>query len=261
MTRVRGFSGPVALTTVLGYPTPIAQPRRGYRFGPENLLLPQLVRGPQEHVIDLGAGCGVLGLLVAHGVGASQLTLVEREPNMAALCRHNASVYLHATGSSSETTGSSSGTTGSSSETTESSSETTGSHAPAIHVAEVDLRSWHPPRASLVIANPPFFAPGNGRMSSEPTTAGATHALYGGVADFVEAAAAALAPSGCLWLLYPADHLVEALSALLSVGLGASKMVIVRARHTGRPYRVWICASAAPDRSLVVSEMTTWTAR
>jgi drug/metabolite transporter (DMT)-like permease len=52
----------------------LSQPRAGYRFGPENLLLPDLLldaphRAPST-LIDLGAGCGILGLLGAMTTGA-----------------------------------------------------------------------------------------------------------------------------------------------------------------------------------------------
>ena len=48
----------------------LAQPRRGYRFNIDSVLLAdftrRIVSSPVEDlVVDLGAGCGVVGLLLA----------------------------------------------------------------------------------------------------------------------------------------------------------------------------------------------------
>ena len=238
MTQRAGVPFATQRTPVLGLGD-VLEPRSGYRFRPENLVVPDLVSFcPQPStVLDLGAGCGVLGLLAGVEPGGAPrasveaITLVERQPELAALCRANAGL----------------------------------SHA-SVAVVEQDLRSADLPVAhfDLVLANPPFFAPEHGRPSSVETTRLGTHAHHGGVAEFCARAAAALTPEGNFWLLYPSEALADALLAIQASGLVPRGIFVLRARHTGRPYRAWIRSTATPvdgPDGLDVREGTTWTRR
>ena len=66
------------------------QPARGqgYRFNLDPVLLSGFSR-PRGRVLELGAGCGVLGLLLLKRGRAEQVTFVERQPALAALCERN----------------------------------------------------------------------------------------------------------------------------------------------------------------------------
>ena len=181
---------------------------------PKPRVVPAIARIRQEsrpvgRVVDLGAGCGVLGLVCGATCGASEVVLVERDPDLAAFCRHNAT------------------------------------RAPVpTRVVENDLRvvadALGP--ADLVVANPPFFEPGEGRPSSTPMARNATHASFGDVHDFARAAAATLSADGTFLLLYPADRVADALEAVVGAGLHPCELWILHARHTGRPFRTWVVA-------------------
>ncbi|MET0407987.1 MAG: methyltransferase [Hyphomicrobium sp.] len=76
----------------LGDALVVRQPRSGYRAGTDAVLLaatlaPEVVGSGT--VLDVGAGVGVVGLCVAARCPAARVTLIEREPNLAALARRN----------------------------------------------------------------------------------------------------------------------------------------------------------------------------
>ena len=67
----------------------LLQPRRGHRAGSDAVLLAAAVESlAGETVIDLGSGSGAVGLMIAVKV-ASPLVFVERDADLAALCRRN----------------------------------------------------------------------------------------------------------------------------------------------------------------------------
>lgn len=212
----------------------LREPRRGYRFAPENLVFYDLLaddlgsefRPLQQadaplRIADFGAGCGVLGLLAlsAHttkGSTPAALDLVERLDEHADLCEENARRYRETAPSAS---------------------------APTISVRREDLRELRRDGMrcyDLIVANPPFFAPEEGQPSRNPSTRFATHAHHGGVDSFIDAIARTLDEEGRFYLLYPADRVAEALATLPAHGLAVDELTLVFARHTGKPFRVWI---------------------
>ncbi|MFT6396699.1 MAG: tRNA1(Val) A37 N6-methylase TrmN6 [Bradymonadia bacterium] len=182
----------------------LLEPKRGYRFAPENLTLGAALPSKASSVLDLGAGCGILGLLAGHELGADRVLLCERNPDMAALCRANAARY-------------------------------------DAEVCHGDLRDFAPvERFDLVVANPPFYVAGRGRASENETSRDAMQALHGGLAEFVEAASRCVCETGLVVVLYPAESLAEVLVSAAHNGLKCAGLTFVFARHTERPFRVWV---------------------
>ncbi len=69
----------------------IYQPKNGYCYNSDTLFLydfalPFLKH--RHHILEVGAGCGILGLLCARDC-ACNLTMIEKNPKMAELCAHN----------------------------------------------------------------------------------------------------------------------------------------------------------------------------
>ena len=204
----------LALPDLFDRAASLSQPRVGYRFGPENLLLPELLSAfphpAPEAVLDLGAGCGILGLLASWTTGANCF-LAERNPELLAHLRKNIE-----------------------------------QQAPSGEVLEGDLREQPLPPVDIVVANPPFFRVGDGMRSKHETVRDATHAHHGEVDDFLRAGETSLRPGGHLWLLYPADRLTQALDAALSVDLAPSVICSIHARHSARSYRCWVRLERSP---------------
>src|SRR5712691_1410903 len=76
---------------VLGGRLRLKQPRRGHRVGHDAILLAAATGArPGEDAVDLGAGVGAAGLALAARVPGTTVTLVEIDPELAALAAANA---------------------------------------------------------------------------------------------------------------------------------------------------------------------------
>ena len=66
----------------------LSQPRRGYRFAVDSLLLAWFACGDRQarSCLDLGAGCGVVGLGLLAARAVRELVAVEIQPRLAELC-------------------------------------------------------------------------------------------------------------------------------------------------------------------------------
>jgi tRNA1(Val) A37 N6-methylase TrmN6 len=83
--------GPTSEDAVLGGRLLLRQPRRGHRVGHDAVLLAAATDAvPGEHAVELGAGVGAAGLALARRIDALTVTLVEIDPELAALARENA---------------------------------------------------------------------------------------------------------------------------------------------------------------------------
>jgi len=90
MSREPDSSGETTRDPFLGGRLQFLQPRRGYRFSVDAPLLAGFVGvGPDDRVADLGAGCGVVGILLAHFHPFRSLVSVEVQGQLAELARCN----------------------------------------------------------------------------------------------------------------------------------------------------------------------------
>lgn len=167
----------------------LRQPKSGHRAGHDAMLLAAAspaYRG--ERVVEFGAGVGAAGLALAKRVGGIELTLIEIDPDLAALARENASanriaadvVVLDVT-------------------------------APAEAFSAAGLL---PDSADLVLMNPPFNHAARHRASPDAARASAHVAAPGMLARWIAAARRILKSGGILTLIWRADGLAEALSTL-----------------------------------------------
>ncbi|MCB2189606.1 MAG: methyltransferase [Deltaproteobacteria bacterium] len=181
------------------------QPRQGYRFSIDSVLLASFATppGPASRgvVVDLGAGAGVLPVLLAARGLAGPFLAVEIDPLAAACCRANFAAA---------------GLTG--------------------RVLEGDLAQERPELpaggAALVITNPPFGRPGHGRLPPEPSRARARHELALDASALWARAARLLPRGGRLALAWPATRLAEALTGLTAAGLTPKRLRCVHGRAT-----------------------------
>jgi tRNA1Val (adenine37-N6)-methyltransferase len=188
------------------------QPARGegYRFNLDPVLLSGFAR-PAPHVIELGAGVGVLAVLLVASGRAERVTAVEIQPELAALCADNARDNGLAT---------------------------------QISVVAADLRSLVPVRADAAVFNPPYFKAGDGRGAPERRRDAARHERHGTLADFV-AFAVACVGAGRVAAVVPAARGEELEALLTEQGHGALRRRVVVARE-GAPAERWLVEGAAP---------------
>jgi tRNA1Val (adenine37-N6)-methyltransferase len=172
----------------------IIQPRAGYRFSLDPLLLCEFVGiDAAARVIDLGTGCGVIPLVLARKGEDASLVGVEFQEETARLAQRN--VELNGL-------------------------------ADRVEIIGADILSLRERFAvssfDLVVANPPYRKPGSGRTSPSAGRDLARHESTAGLADFLAAAKYLVKPAGRICLIYHtsrlADCLVEAEGLRLSPG-------------------------------------------
>jgi tRNA1(Val) A37 N6-methylase TrmN6 len=173
----------------------LRQPRRGHRFGHDAILLAaatDAVAG--DRACELGAGVGAAGLALARRVEGLDVTLIEVEPALAALARHNA--------------------------------ECNGL-ADRVTVATLDVAA--PPRAfaqaglvagscARVLTNPPFNDPARQNVSPDPGRRLAHAGPAGTLGLWVNRASFLLGSAGVLTLIWRADGLADVLAACAAFG-------------------------------------------
>jgi len=192
----------------LGGQLRLRQPRSGHRAGHDAMLLAAATAAcPGDRVADLGAGVGAAGLALARRIQGIALTLVEIDPGLAALARHNAA-----------------------------------DNAIPADVAELDVTAGSgafvaaglgPDSVDVVLTNPPFNDGARHRASPDPVRASAHVAGPATLEAWVHAARRILKSGGSLTMIWRADGLAEVLAAL-SRGFGS---LVVQPVHgeQGRP--------------------------
>ncbi len=69
------------------------QPKQGYRFSVEAILLGRFVRAStRDRVLELGAGCGVISIMIAAIYHAREVVAIEIQPNLAEMIERNAAL-------------------------------------------------------------------------------------------------------------------------------------------------------------------------
>ncbi|BCB20797.1 methyltransferase [Bosea sp. ANAM02] len=181
----------------------LLQPRKGHRAGSDAILLaaalPALGQGA---LLDIGAGVGTVGLTVALIQPELRVTLLERDPELAALAVRNA------------------GLNGMADRVTALAGDVT-ARASVLSGLGLAAASF-----DAVAMNPPFYPPGGSRASPVPNRK-AAHVAEGALAPWLRTARRLLRPGGHLALIHRGEALPEVLAGL-ETGFGA---VAVRPVH------------------------------
>lgn len=164
----------------------IIQPRAGYRFSIDAVLLAHFVEaGPQDTIIDLGSGNGVIPLLLAARYPQAQIIGVELQPQMTQ--RALRSVELNGLGH-------------------------------RVRIINADIRRPHPELGAAIaeqaLSNPPFWKENEGKVSAHPEAAIARHELALKLEQLVPAAARLLKEQGRFAMIHRAARLPEILTLL-----------------------------------------------
>jgi tRNA1(Val) A37 N6-methylase TrmN6 len=216
---------------VLGGGLRFQQPLTGYRVNVDSILLAAFVaEGRRSRVaVDLGAGVGLISLLLARHGAAEQLILVERDPALARLALENlrresvvGEVMCLDLGNSTQTQ--------------------------ALHG-----------RADLVVSNPPFFEEAGHRAPKDLET---KRARMGRLEPFLEVAALALSGAKArAAFVYPARALTELFALAGKYGLVPKRLRFVHP-FEHRPARIALLQlrKARPGGLVVEAPLIEWEA-
>ncbi len=178
----------------------LEQPRNGYRFGIDAVLLGSSCGGhAPRRILDACCGVAVIGVQVARHHPDADLVGVEIQPALAALAQRNLS-RCQLEGRSEVLLG--------------------------------DLRKLdrHPAllgRCDLVLLNPPFFPPKVGAQDTDNQRFAARHEVNGDLEALISACRSAMTPRACLKIIYPAAHLSRLIACVERAGLKAARATTV----------------------------------
>lgn len=208
------------------FPRGLLQPEGGFRFGADALLLARFAAPvPGARVLDLGTGCGPvgLGLLLLTNTGENRRVHgLDRDPAMVAAATANAARL---------------------------------GLADRFAATLCDVRALRahagivpPESVDLVLANPPYRHPRSGRRPDSPGRDAARFETDGGLAAFAAAAAFALTNKGYFACVHLAERLTHITAQLCANKLeiktilpvsprrdAPARQVLVLARKNGRP--------------------------
>jgi tRNA1Val (adenine37-N6)-methyltransferase len=209
---------------ILGGALTLVQPRNGYRFSIDSLLLARFarVRG-RDRVLDLGAGCGVISVMIAAQSHPREVVALELQSELAAIAERNAA--LNRLGS--------------------------------MRVIHADLRTRRiagltPASFDLVVANPPYRALRSGRESPDAGRRAARGESTATLAQFVEAAKRYCANGAKAAFIFDATRSAELIACLTAHSLEPKRLRFVHPIAGARATTILVEARKGGGRETVV---------
>jgi len=199
----------------------IIQSKEGYRFSIDALLVAHFCSPrPKDRIMDLGTGCGVIPLILAHRRKDAEIIGVELQPPLAALARRNVALN---------------------------------GFSRRIQILEADLkdiRSAEKQEAfDLVLSNPPCYEVETGRINPQAEKAVARHEVYAKLEDLLLTASHILSKKGRLVMIFPASRASDLIRKLAqrrmepkrlqfvhSRAKDAARFLLIEARKEGQPH-------------------------
>ena len=168
----------------------------------DSILLGRFVRvRKRDRVLELGAGCGVISVMIAALWLPREVVAVEIQPDLAAIAERNAAL----------------------------------NQLDSIRVISADLRARRieglaPASFDVVVANPPYRALGSGRRSPNPGRRVAREERAATLADFVAAAKRFAANGAKVAFVFDASRSAELLRCLAADSLEPKRIRFVHPR-------------------------------
>jgi len=185
----------------------VIQRRGGYRFAVDAMLLASFAAPVRGRVCELGAGCGIVSLVLASR-GAKAVDAVEVQPALYELAFRN--ISLNRLGQK-------------------------------IRIFHADLRALRgvlPARSyDLVVSNPPYVPLRAGVVNPVTERAVARHEVNCTPVDLAEASKFLLRDGGSVKVIFPAPRLIELTGALAAAGLHSRRIRMVHP-IPGRPAKM-----------------------
>lgn len=180
------------------YDLKIIQPKRGYRFSVDPLLLCEFAGICNGRIIDLGTGSGVIGLVMARKSPDS--TVIAVDVCDASICLAERNILLN-------------------------------NLSERVSVCHSDILTLNTRFAvssfDLVLSNPPYRKRGCGRISPHAGRDIGRHESTAGLIDFLSAAKYLVKPAGKICLIYHVSRLAELFSTAVQLNLTPLRMRMV----------------------------------
>ena len=183
----------------------LLQKKNGLTFGTDAYLLAAFLRpAPQKRAVELGAGTGIVSLLVAARGKVRDVVAVELQEEYAELSARNFA---------------------------------RNGFSDRLRAVCADVRDLSPKdlgyECDVVLSNPPYMRTDSGLPNRNAGKNTARHETAGGIADFASAASRLLKHGGVFLTVYRPDRLADLMDALRSASLEPKRMTFVAAdAHT-----------------------------
>ncbi len=181
------------------YDLRVIQPRHGYRFSLDPLLLCAFAEpGAGGRIADLGTGCGIIPLILARKDEGARVVGIEQQVALADLAGRN--VRLNGLGD----------------------------RITILYRDITDLRALFPPSSfDTVVANPPYRRRGTGKVSPKAGRDHARHESTAGLADFLGAAKYLVKLGGRICFIYHPSRLGELFAEAAALKLAPLRLRMV----------------------------------
>lgn len=164
----------------------IKQSKTGYRYSVDPILVSHFAKPlPGSSIIDIGTGCGIIPIILAHRTANLQITGIEIQPNLAELAKGN----IEKNNLQKNVT---------------------------IILSDVKQCLDHlgPDAVDMVITNPPYTKKNSGRINPDSERAIARHEVKITLEEIIEVASTLLKDNGAFVIVYPEKRLPELLSVM-----------------------------------------------
>jgi tRNA1Val (adenine37-N6)-methyltransferase len=194
LTRDHFFNGNIVLN----------QPGSGYRFSIDAVILSHLVcPAPDETVLDLGTGCGVIPIMLAFRHPGVRVIGVEIQPSLCRLARQNVADNRL----------------------------TDRIFIVDKDIGQLSLGDIGGP-VDRVVTNPPYRKLDSGRINTDSQRAVARHELRVDLDTVLLTARRMLRKSGRFSIIYPSVRTVDLVAAMRSSGLEPKSLTMIHSKST-----------------------------
>jgi len=190
----------------------VFQPKNGYRFSVDPIILAAHADPkPEQRVVDLGTGCGIIPLILSHRYKETFITGIEIQKELAALAEKSIQANR----------------------LTE-----------RVSILLSDIRTLKPSDiggyADLVITNPPYKKKKSGRINPDPGKAIARHEIELTLVELLRSAKRILCPNGRFMIIFPTERLGELMHEMEKNGIGPLTARFIHTKKEIRAKRVII---------------------
>lgn len=196
----------------------IYQNKNGYRFSVDALLLFSFINLPRiKKIADLGAGSGIIGILLAKKYTESEVLLIELQESLARLAEKNIALNKL---------------------------------EKRVKVVRADIKNYNQDLSlvtadslqsfDLVVSNPPFRKTKTGLLSAGDEKAIARHEIKLSLSDLVKAASSLLKYHGRFCIIHLPERLIEIIDIMRQNALELKRLRFIHSRLSSEAKMVLI---------------------